>query len=75
MINNIIKNKYEIILKSNYLHIKYYSRIGDIDCNKINVYLDKCNLLICGSSLIVCAMNEYEIVIKGNVTSIQFINE
>ena len=74
MIKDIF-NKYEIILKNNYMHIKYYSKIIDIYNNKIVLILDKYNLLIKGSSLIVSALNEYEIVIKGDIKSIEFINE
>ena len=74
MIKDII-NKYEIIIKRDYLHIKYYSKIIDIDSSKIEIILDKYKVLINGSSLIVCALNEYEIIIKGYIKSIEFNNE
>ena len=74
MIKDIFK-KYEIILKANYMHIKYYSKIIDIDTSKIEVVLDERVLLIKGLKLIVCAMNEYEIIIKGSIKSIEFIDE
>ena len=74
MIKELFK-KYEIIIRNNYMHIKYYSKIIDIDTSKIEIYLDNNILLIKGSSLIVCALNEYEIVIKGIIKSIEFINE
>ena len=75
MIKDILKNKYELIIKNNYMHIKFYSKIIDINSTKVEVIIDKTHLLIKGSSLIVCALSEYEIVIKGNIKSIEFINE
>ena len=74
MIKELFK-KYELIIKDNYMHIKYYSNILDINSSKIEVLIEKRTLLIKGSSLIVSALNEYEIVIKGNIKSIEFINE
>ena len=74
MIKDLFK-KNEIILRDNYIHIKYYSNIIDISDNKIEVTLDQKVLLIKGKMLIVCALNEYEIVIKGVIKSIEFINE
>ena len=75
MIKELFKNKYELIIKNNYMHIKYYSKLLDISNSKVEVIIDKTSLLIKGSSLIVCALSEYEIVIKGNIKSIEFINE
>ena len=75
MIKNIIKNKYEIILKDKYIHLKYYNKVLDINENKIKILLEDNTIVINGSNLYVCALDEYELVIKGNVKSIEFINE
>jgi len=75
MIKDIFKNKYEIIIKEKCIHIKYYTKVIDINTNKIELYLDNRILKIKGNSLIVCAMNEYEIVIKGIIKCIEFNNE
>ena len=74
MIKDIF-NKYEIIIKEDYLHIKHYSKIIDIDSSKIEIVLDKYKVYINGSSLIVSALNEYEIIIRGMIKSIEFNNE
>ena len=66
MIKDIFKNKYEIILRDNYMHIKYYSSIIDINYNLIRIGLDSNILIINGNSLVICAMDKYDIVIKGN---------
>ena len=72
---NVFKNKYEIIIRKCFLHIKHYNKIIDINSNKIKIEIDNNTLVISGASLIVCAMNEYELVIKGCIKSIEFINE
>ena len=68
-------NKYEIIIMGNCIHIKNYYKILDICDKKIEINLNNSTLLINGNNLIVCAMDEYEIVIKGYFKSIEFINE
>ena len=76
MIKDIIKNKYEIILRENFVHIKQYSTIIDIDNNLIKIRIDNnTDIAISGNHIIICAMDEYEIVIKGQVKSIDYINE
>jgi len=68
-------NDYEIIINRNYIHIKNYNRIIDICDNRIKLVLNNNIVLINGNCLIVCAIDEYEIVIKGYITSIEYINE
>ena len=68
-------NKYEIIIKEGYLHIKYYSKVIDISSNRVELVLNEKSLLINGSSLIVSALSEYEIIIRGMIKSIEFNNE
>jgi len=67
--------KYEIILRDYCVYIKYYKRIIDINSNLVKIAFNSKILLIKGSNLMACALDEYEIVIKGNILSIEFINE
>ena len=66
-------NKYEIIIKDKYINIRNYKRVIDINDNKIEVILDKNRIIINGSNLIVCEMDEYEILVRGNIKGIDFI--
>ena len=71
-----LKNKkYEIILRDYCVYIKYYKRIIDINSNLVKIAFNSKIILIKGSNLMACALDEYEIVIKGNILSIEFINE
>lgn len=71
----MINKNYELIIKDNYLDIKYYSKIIDINSLKIEILLDSKKIIINGNNLIIRCMDEYEIVIKGIISSIQFIDE
>ena len=76
MIKNIIKNDdYEINIKNNFLHIKNYINVIDISSNRISVLIKNNKLIINGSSLIISCLDEYELLIKGYIRSIDFINE
>lgn len=71
----MINKKYELTIKNDFIDIKYYLKIIDINSNKIEVLLKEKKLIIKGNDLIIRCMDEYEIVIKGNYSSIQFIDE
>ena len=76
MIKNIIKNdNYEINIKNNYLHIKNYISVVDISSNRISVLIKNNKIVINGSSLIIGCLDEYELLIKGYIRSIEFISE
>lgn len=76
MIKNIIKdNNYKINICNNCIHIINYKRIVNINNLEINVELYNCFLLIKGSSLLISALDKYELLIKGNIKGIDFINE
>lgn len=73
MIKNILNNKiYEICVKDNFFHLKNYVNIIDIYPNSISILLLDKKLNISGSNLIISAMDEYEILIKGNIKNIEF---
>lgn len=75
MIKKVLNNNCEIYFKNNLLDIKYYSRIIEINNNKIELFVYKQKIIITGNDLIIKCMDEYEIVIKGSILGIQFINE
>ena len=76
MIKDIIKNdNYEINIKDNLLHIKNYINIIDISTNRISILIKSNKLIINGSSLMISKLDEYELLIKGNIKDISFINE
>ena len=76
MIKNIIKNDdYEINIRNNCLHIKYYINVIDISSNRISVLIKNNKLIVNGSSLIISCLDEYELLIKGYIRSIEFISE
>ncbi len=72
MINKILNNKYELILKENLLHIKNYKEIIDINSNNIIIKLNNKTLKIKGNDLLICCLDEYEILIKGNIKGLDF---
>ncbi len=72
MIKNIIKNNdYEIIIKNSFIHIKNYINIIDISNTKISILLNQNKLIINGSSLLITALDSYELIIKGNIKGIE----
>ena len=66
-------NKYKIIIKDNYINIMNYKKIIDIDHNRIEIFLDKARVIISGNNLLVTGIDEYEMVIKGIIKGIDFI--
>ena len=72
MIKDIIRNNmYELIIKKNYLHIKNYKSIVEIYQNKIIIILHDSKLTVLGIDLIVSALDEYEMIIKGIIKGIE----
>ncbi|MBR4178706.1 MAG: YabP/YqfC family sporulation protein [Bacilli bacterium] len=76
MIKNILNNKcFEIDLKENCLHLINYINVIDISPNKMHILLNNRSLVVNGSNLIICALDENELLIKGNIKGIEFIDE
>ena len=76
MIKNILNNKnYEINLRDNYLHLINYINILDISSNKIRIMLNNNTIEIDGNNLLISALDENELLIKGNIIGIRFNNE
>ncbi len=73
MIKDIINNKdYELFINKEYLQIKNYINIIDINSNKISILLKNKELIINGNSLLITALDSYELLIKGNIKGIEF---
>ena len=76
MIKKIIKDdNYEIIIKNCFIHLINYISIDNISSYKIIVHIKNKKLIINGNDLIISALDEYELIIKGNIKGIEFINE
>ena len=75
MIKNLISKDYELIIKNDCIDIKNYLKINEISNNKIEVLLLNKKIIINGIKLIINCMDEYEIVIKSEYSSIQLIDE
>ena len=73
MIKDIINNKiYEIDIKDGFIHIKNYINIIDISQNRIEILLKDKTIIIIGTSLMIRCMDEFELVIQGNIKGIEF---
>ena len=73
MIKDIINNKdYELFINKEYLQIKNYINIIDINSNKISIILKNKELIINCISLLITALDSYELLIKGNIKGIEF---
>ena len=70
-----MKNKYEINISNQNIHIKYYKEILDISSNQITIKTNEIIIKISGESLIINKLDEYEISIMGKPLNIQLIYE
>lgn len=70
-----MKNKYEINITNQNIHIKNYIEILDISSKQIQIKLNTLKLKINGENLIINKLDEYEISIIGKPLNIQLIYE
>lgn len=70
-----MKNKYEINISNQNIHIKYYKEILDISSNQITIKTNELTIKISGENLIINKLDEYEISIIGKPLNIQLIYE
>lgn len=76
MIKKIIKDdNYEIIIKNCFIHLINYISIDNISSYNIIIHIKNKKLIINGNDLIISALDECELIIKGNIKGIEFINE
>ena len=70
-----MKNKYELNISNEYIHIKYYKEILNISSNQIAIKTNELIIKITGENLIINKLDEYEISIIGKPLNIQLIYE
>ena len=70
-----MKNKYELNISNQNIHIKYYKEILDISSNQITIKTNEIIIKILGENLIINKLDEYEISIIGKPLNIQLIYE
>lgn len=70
-----MKNKYEINISNQNIHIKYYKEILEISSNQIAIKTNELIIKITGENLIINKLDEYEISIIGKPLNIQLIYE
>lgn len=70
-----MKNKYELNLSNQNIHIKFYKEILNISSNQIAIKTNELIIKITGENLIINKLDEYEISIIGKPLNIQLIYE
>lgn len=63
---------YYIDIFRNCLHVYYYEELITLTDTLIELKLKEFNLIIEGNNLIVSAMDNHEILIKGNINLLRF---
>lgn len=75
-INNYINdNNFKLSLYKNKLNIVNYKKLLSIEENYISVLLEKKKIIIKGSNLFLIKILDNELLIKGNIKSIEVIDE
>ena len=73
IINNMMRsNNYYICLYNNYIYIFNYLSIISFDNNLIMLKIDKFNLKIKGSNMLIKKMEEKELLIYGNILGVNY---
>lgn len=73
-IKNYIKSKdYEIDIYKDIVHVVNYVKISDLSNNKIILLLKDMKIIINGEYLIINKLDTSELLIKGNIKGIDFI--
>lgn len=70
--NFLMDQDYYIDIFNNCLHVYYYEELITLTDNLIELKLKEFNLVIEGEELIVSAMDNHEILIKGKINSLRF---
>lgn len=70
-----MKNKYELNISNQNIHIKFYKEILNISSNQIAIKTNELIIKITGENLIINKLDEYEISIIGKPLNIQLIYE
>lgn len=70
--NFLMDQDYYIDIFNNCLHVYYYEELITLKDNLIELKLKEFNLVIEGTNLLVNAMDNHEILIKGTINSVRF---
>lgn len=70
--NFLMDQDYYIDIFNNCLHVYYYEELIALTDNLIELKLKEFNLIIEGEGLIVSAMDNHEILIKGKINLLRF---
>lgn len=70
--NFLMDQDYYIDIFRNCLHVYYYEELITLTDTLIELKLKEFNLIIEGNNLIVSAMDNHEILIKGNINLLRF---
>lgn len=71
--NFLLDQDYYIDIFNNCIHVYYYESLITLNEKLIELKLKEFTLKIMGSNLIVSAMDNHEILIKGVIDSLRFI--
>lgn len=67
-----LENKFKLIYIENKINIVNYESIGHFDSNKILVRKENGTIIVNGNNLVVSKLMNDEILIDGNITSLEF---
>jgi len=70
-----IKNKYEINIDNDSIHIVNYIKIIDIDYFNILIELHNKSINIIGEKLIIKKLDEKELLISGIIKGLEFVEK
>lgn len=75
LINNfrsfLLEDNFEIHIYQNKINIVNYKEIGHFDSNKVIIYSDNGYITINGTDLVVSKLLVSEVLVVGNITSIE----
>lgn len=71
--NFLYDQDYYIDIFNNCLHVYYYLELIALSDKVIELKLKEFNLIIEGEDLIISAMDNHEILVKGMISSLRFI--
>lgn len=71
--NFLLDQDYYIDIFNNCLHVYYYMEMLSLSDKQIELKLKEFTLVIEGENLIVSAMDNHEILVKGIVNNVRFI--
>ena len=71
----ISDTSFQMVYNKNYLNLINYTDINTMDANKIIIKINNDKVIIKGNNLVVKKLLESEMVIVGNIITIEFNNE